>query len=188
MVERIEEVKDIEGPNWFREVCKSQGFLVVLEAWHEALISPYKSVLVLMDVKIIGFGHLGWCTLNTIYLDVVFVKSMSIVNKFTRAPKTRSYFTSVCIKLKQKNGRMFNKDAMCFPTCLTWRWLSQYVMYTWRLLLTEKFHTAHAVVFLGISSSTSWCRYAVLKTHKTKVMIMDSSLWFLSKKNSNQEL
>jgi hypothetical protein len=43
-------------------------------------------------------------------------------------------------------------------------------------------------VFLGISSSTSWCRYAVLKTHKTKVMIMDSSLWFLSKKNSNQEL
>jgi hypothetical protein len=32
MVERIEEVKDIEGPNWFREVSKSQGFLVVLEA------------------------------------------------------------------------------------------------------------------------------------------------------------
>ncbi len=133
-------------------------------------------------------NNAGKSTLYTIYLDAVFVKSMSIVSKFTRAPKTQSNFTSVCIKLKQKNGRMFNKDAMCFPTCLTWRWLSQYVMYTWPLLLTEKFHAAHAVLFLGISSSSSWCRYAVLKTQKTKVMIMDSSLWILSEKNYNQEL
>jgi len=32
MVEGIEEMKDIEGPNWFREISKSQGFSVVLEA------------------------------------------------------------------------------------------------------------------------------------------------------------
>ncbi len=32
MVEGIEEVKDIEEPNWFKEVSKSQGFSIVLEA------------------------------------------------------------------------------------------------------------------------------------------------------------
>jgi hypothetical protein len=55
-------VKDIKEPNWFKEVSKSQGFSFVLEAWYETLISPYKSVVVLVDVKIIGSSHLGWWT------------------------------------------------------------------------------------------------------------------------------
>jgi hypothetical protein len=32
MVDGIEKMKDIEGPNWFWEVSKSQGFSIVLEA------------------------------------------------------------------------------------------------------------------------------------------------------------